>query len=109
MPAESLEQKLERFECVIRLQMAKIDELRAENERLRAEGGAHAALKDVYLNPDSSEANKIKAAAASLPFEKPKLGSIEPPTIRLNVLPLPELLAQRMARQEAHDRQRTLD
>jgi hypothetical protein len=65
--------QFDQYELVIRQQAARIAELEAEVERLRAEGGAHAALKDVYLNPGSSEGNKIKAAAASLPFELPKL------------------------------------
>jgi hypothetical protein len=34
MSAETLEQKLDRFECVIRLQMTEIDKLRTENKQL---------------------------------------------------------------------------
>jgi hypothetical protein len=95
---ETAEQKLTRYEYVIDAQMTEIDRLRAENERLRAEGGAHAALKDVYLNPESSEGNKIKAAAASLPFERPKLMSVEPPLELRAVEPLKDLLERRRAR-----------
>jgi hypothetical protein len=73
MVTDSVRAQFDQYELVIRQQAARIAELEAEIERLRAEGGAHAALKDVYLNPGSSEGNKIKAAAASLPFELPKL------------------------------------
>ena len=70
---ETVERKLARYETVIGLQMEEIDRLRAENERLRSEGGAHAALKDVYLNPDAPQGNRIKAATAALPHETPRL------------------------------------
>src|SRR6516165_4407346 len=74
---ESPQQKLDRFEYVIRLQMAEIDKLRTENKRLvdwiMGDADALTCLQAVYNNPASSEGNRIKAAAASLPFERPKL------------------------------------
>jgi hypothetical protein len=74
---ESAEQKLSRFECVIRLQMTEIDTLRSEVKRLvdwiMGDADALTILQSVYNNPASSEGNRIKAAAASLPFERPKL------------------------------------
>jgi hypothetical protein len=74
---ESPQQKLDRFECVIRLQMTEIDKLRAENKRLldwiMGDADALTCLQAVYQNSASSEGNRIKAAAASLPFERPKL------------------------------------
>jgi uncharacterized small protein (DUF1192 family) len=73
MADEAPEEKLARYEHVIGAQMTRISELTAEIERLRAEGGAAAALREVYLNPNSTEGNKVKAAAASLPFERAKL------------------------------------
>ena len=77
MTAESTEQKLNRFECVIRLQMAEIDKLRAENKRLvdwiMGDADALTTLQAVYQNPQASEGNRIKAAAASLAFERPKI------------------------------------
>jgi len=63
--------------------MQEIDRLRAENERLRDGADAHSTLQSIYRNPASPEGNRIKAAAASLPVEKPKLMSIGPP-IELN-------------------------
>ena len=57
--------------------MAEIDKLRAENQRLvdwiNGESDALTCLQGVYNNPESSEGNRIKAAAAALPFERPKL------------------------------------
>ena len=72
-PQTDLKAYAERLEVLCCAQADEITKLREENERLRAEGGAAAALRDVYLNPNSSEGNKVKAAAASLPFERPKL------------------------------------
>jgi hypothetical protein len=106
VPAESSEQKLERFECVIRLQMAEIDRLRAEVQRLidwiMGDADAHTCLQAVYNDPTASQGNRIKAAAASLPFEKPKLTSVEP-CLELRaepVLLLKDLLASRKARED---------
>jgi hypothetical protein len=53
--------------------MAEIEKLRAENARLRSESDAHTVLKEIYSNPDAPQANRIKAAAASLAHEKPRL------------------------------------
>src|SRR5262245_29872311 len=98
-----LKEYADRLEYLCRAQKSEIARLRNEIERLRTEGGAHAALKDVYLNPNSSEGNRIKAAAASLPFERPKLMSERAP-LDLSaepVVPLAELVEQRRARQNA--------
>src|SRR6516225_971616 len=81
--AETAEEKLARFESVLDLQMQEIEKLRAENERLRAEGGAHTALRSVYNDPQASETNKVKAAAAAIGYEQPKILSV-PPAINLD-------------------------
>jgi hypothetical protein len=74
---ESPQQKLDRFECVIRLQMAEIDKLRTENQRLldwiMGDLDSLTVLQSIYTNPTSTEGNKIKAAASALPFERPKI------------------------------------
>src|SRR6516162_7338780 len=102
---ETAEQKLTRYEYVIDAQMTEIDKLRAENQRLldwiMGDADAHTCLQAVYNNPASSEANRVKAAAASLPFEKPKLMSVEPCLeLRAEPVPLKELLASRIARED---------
>jgi hypothetical protein len=78
MVEETLEQKLKRHEDALSLCIAEIEKLRAENERLRAEGGAHTALRSVYIDPQASETNKVKAAAAAIGYEQPKILSVPP-------------------------------
>ena len=56
--------------------MQKLEELAAENGRLAAACDAHGVLKSIYLDPDAPQGNRIKAAAASLPVEKPRLLSV---------------------------------
>ena len=77
---ETTEEKLARFETVIGLQMQEIDRLRAENERLRTVAGAHGVLKEIYLDPDAPQGNRIKAASAALPHESPRIIP-QPPAI----------------------------
>jgi len=71
------EQKLVRFEHVIKLQIAEIAKLRTENKRLLdwilGNTDALTCLQAVYQYPESSEYSKIKAATGALPFERPKL------------------------------------
>jgi hypothetical protein len=75
--AESVQQKFDHYEQVIRLQMTEIDKLRADNQRLidwiMGDSDALTTLQAIYQNPQVFEGNRIKAAAASLPFERPKI------------------------------------
>jgi hypothetical protein len=96
---ETTEEKLARFETVIGLQMQEIDRLRAENERLRTVAGAHGVLREIYLNPDAPQGNRIKAAQAALPHETPRLESVPPP-LELVAEPI-EPLADVVRRQRA--------
>ena len=73
---DSVKTKIDELEYIVKLQMQKIDELSAENQRLIAQADAHTTLKSIYTNPASPEGNRIKAAAAALPVEKPKLLSV---------------------------------
>ena len=83
MTDTDLQSKLAEYEDMVRLLTAKLEEMAAENERLRDGADAHSTLQSIYRNPATAEGNRIKAAAASLPVEKPKLMSIGPP-IELN-------------------------
>ena len=99
MAEETIEEKLLRYETVLDLQIREIDRLRAENERLRSEGGAHAALKSIYLDPDAPQSLRAKAAIGALPHEVPRLTPVT--QIELSAGPLAELVEQRRARQNA--------
>ena len=79
--------------------MQEIDRLRAENERLRTVAGAHGVLKEIYLDPNAPQGNRIKAAQAALPHEVPRLESVPPP-LELTAEPI-EPLADVVARQRA--------
>jgi hypothetical protein len=70
---DSVAAKLKEYEYLLKLQMAKIEELAEENERLRSVAGAHDVLKEIYQNRDAPEGNRIKAAQAALTVEKPRL------------------------------------
>jgi hypothetical protein len=98
-----LKEYADRLEFICRAQKDEIAKLRSEIERLRAEGGAHAALKDVYLDRDLPEALRVKAATAALPHETPKLMSVPPPLelAAEETIPLAQLVEQRRARQNS--------
>ena len=107
---ETVDEKLKRYEYVLDAQADEIDKLRAEVQRLldwiNGDLDAHTTLQAIYTDPSASQANKIKAAAAALPFERPKLTSVEPP-LKLNVVvPLKELLEMR---RERSNRLRAID
>jgi hypothetical protein len=90
---------------IIELQIAEIDRLRAENQRLidwiMGDADAHTTLQAIYTDPTASQGNRIKAAAASLPFERPKLTSVAPPLelTAVEVISLKELVQIRRERQ----------
>jgi hypothetical protein len=76
--ADSIKAELDEAQFVIQQQIERIAELKAEVERLKAGLDAHGTLRLIYTNPNSPEGNRIKAAAAALPVEKPKLMSVVP-------------------------------
>jgi hypothetical protein len=100
MAEETAEEKLLRYETVLDLQIREIDRLRAENERLRTVAGAHGVLKEIYLDPDAPQGNRIKAATAALPHETPRL-TPQPPALDLvaeEIEPLAQLVERQRAR-----------
>jgi|SRR6516164_3424332 hypothetical protein len=99
MAEETIEEKLLRYETVLDLQIREIDRLRAENERLRTVAGAHGVLKEIYLDPEAPQVNRIKAASACLVHETPKLQSVS--QLELSAEPEPEPLADLVSRQRA--------
>ena len=75
---DNVKAKIDELEHIVKLQMQKLEELAAENGRLAAAYDAHGVLKSIYLDPDAPQGNRIKAASAALPVEKPKLMSVVP-------------------------------
>jgi peptide deformylase len=73
----NLRQYIDRLEYALRAQMDKINELRAENKRLidwvMGDTDALTTLQSVYSNPTAPEGNRIKAAAAAIGYERPKV------------------------------------
>ena len=65
------------LEQLVRDQMAKIDQLRSEVDGLvgwiNGDKDALHCLQQVYNDRTTSEANRIRAAAAAIPFERAKL------------------------------------
>lgn len=70
---DSVKAKFDEYEYTIRLLTAKLEELAAENERLKSSLGAHGVLKLIYSDQNAPRSDRIKAASASLPHEVPKL------------------------------------
>jgi len=70
-------QQLQRYEFVIREQMKEIDRLRIENQALvdwiQGDSDALTCLQTIYNSSTASEANKVKAAAAAIGYERPKM------------------------------------
>jgi hypothetical protein len=79
MAMDSIKARLDEYERIIKAQMIKIEELTAENERLRSAAGAHDVLKEIYADANQSTGHRIKAAQAALNVEKPRLEPVPPP------------------------------
>jgi hypothetical protein len=58
---------------------AEVDKLRAEVSRLLAwingDADALTALQAIYLDPNETSVNRVKAAASAIGFERPKLAA----------------------------------
>jgi len=97
---DSIEAKVREYETLLKLQMAKIEELVAENERLTSALGAHTVLKSIYSDPNQPTGHRIKAAGLALGHESAPLKPTEPPLdlVAEPVIPLAELVAIRRKR-----------
>ena len=69
--------QIARLEYTVREQMALIEQMRAEIDRLvdwiMGDKDALTCLQAVYNDATASEGNRIKAAASALPFERPRM------------------------------------
>jgi hypothetical protein len=100
MTDAEFQNRLAEYEGMVRLLTAKLEELAAENARLRSsENNAHAVLREVYNDPTASPAVRVKAAGLALPHETPRLESVPPP-LELTAEPI-EPLADVVRRQRA--------
>ena len=77
---DSVKARIDELECIVKLQMAKIAELSAENERLKVGFGldAHSTLQAIYRDESAPRSDRIKAANGAIGYEQPKVGSILP-------------------------------
>jgi hypothetical protein len=101
MVEETLEQKLKRHEDALSACMLEITRLREENARLCLEkSDALSVLKEIYSDPDASQAHRIKAAGLALPHEVPRLTPV-PPAIDATCEEIHEPLAVLVERRRA--------
>jgi hypothetical protein len=91
---------LDRYQYTVKYQQTEIDRLRAENERqneeltqllawINGDSDALVTLQRIYMNPQESTADRIKAAGAAVGYERHKF-SVQ---VRVG----PSLLAERLA------------
>jgi hypothetical protein len=104
MTDAEFQNRLAEYEGMVRLLTAKLEELAAENTRLRSsENNAHSVLREVYNDPTASPAVRVKAAGLALPHETPRLTPVEAP-LELVAEPA-ESLASIVERQRTRMRQ----
>ena len=76
MTDAEIQSKLAECQDMIRLLTAKLTEVAAERDRLRAEkSDALSVCQEMYNNPDVPPALRLKAAGLALPHETPRLDS----------------------------------
>jgi hypothetical protein len=76
--ANSIKAQLEEAAHILRQQTARIAELEAEVERLKANASAHQTLASIYTDPAQPTGHRIRAATAALACETPRLESVPP-------------------------------
>jgi len=90
---DSVKAKFDEYEYLLKLATAKIEELTAENERLKSSLDAHGTLRLIYSNPNLPESLRAKAASAAIQHETPKLMPERAP-LELQAEPAAMTLAQ---------------
>ena len=92
------------YDDVVRMLTVKLEQLAAENARLRSsENNAHSVLREIYNDSTASPAVRVKAAGLALPHDTPRLTPVPPPLdlVAAPVTPLADLVAERRARADA--------
>jgi hypothetical protein len=103
MTDAEFQNKLAEYGDMVRLLTAKLEELAAENTRLRSsENNAHSVLREVYNDPTASPAVRVRAAQAALSHESAPLKPVEAP-LDLVAKPVEDLatLVHRRRRRQA--------
>ena len=67
------------YDEVVRMLTVKLEQLAAENARLRSEAGAHDVLRNIYGDSSQPATVRVRAAQAALNVEKPRLVPQPPP------------------------------
>ena len=101
MTEAEFQNRLAEYEGMVRLLTAKLEELAAENTRLRSsENNAHSVLREVYNDPTASPAVRVKAAGLALSHESAPLKPVEAPLdlVAEPVEPLAEVVRRQRAR-----------
>ena len=101
MTEAEFQNRLAEYEGMVRLLTAKLEELAAENTRLRSsENNAHSVLREVYDDPTASPAVRVKAAGLALSHESASLKPVEAPLdlVAEPVEPLAEVVRRQRAR-----------
>jgi hypothetical protein len=74
---DSIKAELDEYKHVVRQQIAEIDKLRIENQALvdwiQGDSDALTCLQTIYNSSTASEGNKVRAAAAAIGYERPKM------------------------------------
>ena len=98
--ANSIKAQLDDAAHIIREQMARIAELEAEVDRLKANASAHQTLASIYSDPAQPTGHRIKAAGLALGVETTRLESV-PPAINSTceeIEPLADVVRRQRAR-----------
>jgi hypothetical protein len=89
------------YDDVVRKLTMKLEQLAAENARLRwSENDAHSVLREVYNDPTASPAVRVKAAGLALSHESAPLKPVTQLELKAEepVIPLADLVRRRRAR-----------
>jgi hypothetical protein len=108
MTDAEFQNRLAEYEGMVRLLTAKLEELAAENARLRSsENNAHSVLREVYNDPTASPAVRVKAAGLALSHESAPLKPVSQLELKAEepVIPLADLVRQRRAYVERMNRE----
>ena len=102
MTDAEFQNRLAEYEDMVRLLTTKLEELAAENTRLRSsENNAHAVLREVYNDPTASPAVRVKAAGLALSHESAPLKPVSQLELTAEPAPLPLAEVVRLQRARA--------